>query len=434
MKKKNILIPLFQEYYLFEYFKYLIPILCKDDHNVILLSFNEKVLNSIENNKNLTKVNGSRVIRFLYNRNGKYRYYILLWPLAYIWAFILKFRYSLDCAILPWDNKTIWYAFSKVIPSMTIHNTTEYMNLDSILDRDKVSKSPLYKSVWHKVYSFIDSLFGKKFFYRLDDKVLFYDHHLFWDRLFGKRSKVNFLGFSEVKYISVTGNVIRDNLIRAGLKSEKVLPFGNPSYDFLDELRASWNETVKKEFLLSEEIDDSKKVYTLFLSPSKFSEIQRKEIIEVIQTIYNEEKNSFFIVKFHPKTRQSDPPLFNKEISEITQSFKIITSFGGDLYNAKLMLVSDLVVQKQCTLGFLAVRLKIPMLSYNIYQTEYEDDMYKYLNASIHCESLEEVKNGLRDLKNNPKKLEDLQEIASLNYSIDMNASKEISKLIKTSF
>ena len=432
MRNKKILIPLFQEYYLFEYFKYLVPTLCSQGHKVYLLSFNDKVLKSFENNNNLVKVSGNRIIRFLYNRNGNYLYYIALWPLSFFWGHYLKLRYQLDFCILPWDNKTIWYNFSKVFKSLTIHNTTEYIDLELTLNRDTVDKSPLINSLWHKFYQYLDDAFSKKFFYRGKNKILFYDHHLFWDRLFGKRSKANFLGFSQVEYITVTGNKIKENLMKAGLSDEKIKVLGNPSYDFIDELRKEWNDEVKEEFCKQHDIPLEKTIYTLFLSPSKFSDKQRGEVTDVLEAINEVDKNSYFIVKFHPKTRKIDPPRFKEDILNFTKNFQLITDFGGDLFNAKLMLVSKAIVQKQCTLGFLAIRLKIPMISYDLVQTDYEDDMYKRMKASLHCESINELKTSVEMLDSKVEYLYELQVKASENYSLDNNASISIGKLIST--
>ena len=43
---------------------------------------------------------------------------------------------------------------------------------------------------------------------------------------------------------------------------------------------------------------------------------------------------------------------------------------------------------------------RIPIVSYNILDTEYGDEMYKVLGCSFHAETTEELKNNLKKLDN----------------------------------
>jgi len=433
MKNTNkvILIPLLYKYYLFEYFNDLAIYLCNKGHKVILLSFNQEVLNEMPNHERLVKINANRIIRFLYNRSKYLPIYILMWPIAHLWGRTLKEKHSINYCILPWDNKTIWYVFSTIFPSMTISNTTNWMDLDNTLETE-TDRSPLRNTSWHKFYSAIDDFLNGKFFYRYKQNIFHYDHTLLWDRLFGKKSKTNFLGFSPVRHITVPGHKIKDTLIELGLEEDKIKVYGNPSYQFVEDLQDSWNEDQKTKFLKENGLPANQDIYTLFLSPSSFSEKMRKEIIDVVKKIHQVNNNSYFVIKFHPKTVKQDPPKFAEDLSHIKDHFQLITDFHGDLFNAKMMLVSKAIVQKQCTLGMLAIRLKTPIISYNLVKTNYEDDMYKIMKASFHCEDISSVEQAVKDLSNPDKReeLNNMQDIACYNYSLNANTCKKISDLI----
>jgi len=211
------------------------------------------------------------------------------------------------------------------------------------------------------------------------------------DRLMGFRAPSYIVGFSGKIHLTVTGPQIKKNYCTLGLDGKKIYVVGNPGYDHIVSLKDSFTVREKKSFRDDLNIPENRKLWSFFLSPSSFSEIQIKEVITVVKHIRSKVANSFFVIKFHPKTVVSDPPKFRKRLQFLGQDFLLLTEFEGDEFNAKLILISDLVVQKQCTVGWIAMLLQKPMISYNLFETNYYDDMYKVFDASIHVESVEEL-------------------------------------------
>ena len=82
-------------------------------------------------------------------------------------------------------------------------------------------------------------------------------------------------------------------------------------------------------------------------------------------------------------------------------------------------------------LGFI---FKIPIISYNIHITNYDDDLYKVLGGSMHSETKEEFIKNLKQLSNESfkKKMILKQEIACKNFcDINKIPSDEIIKIIR---
>lgn len=78
--------------------------------------------------------------------------------------------------------------------------------------------------------------------------------------------------------------------------------------------------------------------------------------------------------------------------------------------------------------------LKVPMISYNILKTNYEDDMYKHLEASFHCESEEELSHALEKVtnENDLHTLKEMQELACSNFCLNTgNASQQVADIIE---
>ena len=192
---------------------------------------------------------------------------------------------------------------------------------------------------------------------------------------------------------------------------------GSPSYENFLNLKTQF-KSYKKIIFKKLNIPTTKKIFTLFLSPPSFTNTQIKEIIEITKCIVNEINDYWIVIKTHPKTRESDAKKIKILLSKITQNFTFIKRFYGDLWNAKLVLCSYCLVQKQSTTGYLGFIFKIPIISYNIHITNYDDDLYKVLGGSMHSETKEEFIKNLKQLSNESfkKKMILKQEIACKNF------------------
>ena len=108
--------------------------------------------------------------------------------------------------------------------------------------------------------------------------------------------------------------------------------------------------------------------------------------------------DSFVVLKFHPKTIHTALPEFRRRLDFMADDLLFLREFAGDEFNAHLILASDAIVQKQSTVGFIAIMFGAPIISYNLADTDYEDDMYKILDASFHAESEAELNRAFGNL------------------------------------
>ena len=67
--------------------------------------------------------------------------------------------------------------------------------------------------------------------------------------------------------------------------------------------------------------------------------------------------------------------------------------------------------------------LKKPMVSYNLIETNYEDDMYKIMGAALHCENIYTLKKSLNNLtKKTINLLKNKQDKASKKYCLSSDS------------
>jgi len=389
---KPILLPLFYKYYLFDYYQNIVSELLSRGYTVELLYIQPKIKEQYESfeNQGLTFKSLPRTLRFLLNRSGKPFFRVLLWLFGWPWGVSQKIKYSF--VLVPWDYKPLWFILGKLIPSLTNDVVTNFVNLEM---REKADKQNRAEDRGDKLIGWYEKYSGRNLKPRLQGVVMKYNSkNLIVDWFMGKKTQSNFPGFGGADLLTVTGAKIKENYITAGLKQEKVHIVGNPGYDDVVRFANEFKETDKEKFLLENNIN-SDHVVSLFLSPSSYSEDQIKEIHEVIATINKTLESNHFIIKFHPKTGKGEHERVLSPLYKLGVNITEIRAFSGDIENAQIMLSSDFLVQKQCTLGFLAMVLKIPMISYNMIETDYEDDMYKFLNASLHCENKIELEKSL---------------------------------------
>jgi hypothetical protein len=115
----------------------------------------------------------------------------------------------------------------------------------------------------------------------------------------------------------------------------------------------------------------------------------------------------------------------------------MVTEFGGDEWNGKLVLASECLVQKQSTVGYLAMIYGVPVLSYNLRPTDYDDDMYRLIGGSYHAESRTELVANLEMLGNGDgrRRLAALQAEACRKFCrTDCSPCGEISAVIQHHF
>ena len=431
---KKILVPYFWSYYLFDYLKYLVPQLVEDGFDVTVLTYQEQVAE-------VFRSRGSRIawvppiLRYLMARSGRMLHRVALWIGAWCWVSVLRRQY--DFAVLPWDNKPVWYVMSCLMPSLTCHNTTELIDVRLTLKRDIYKSSSGPGPLLHRAFLAIDALVGKRFLPRWPGQInRYFPRELVIDRVMGYRAQNFYCGFGKVTYLTVSGHQISENYRKCGLKAGKVVVTGNPSYDFVRQLDRCFSASDRERFRMELGVSSQDTVFSLFLSPSSFTEAQLSEVLLVVREIVTIVPGSFVILKFHPKTCEDAVTRFRLALEHIGDRVLLITEYLGEEHNVKLILVADYVVQKQSTVGFIAILLRRNLISYNIEETDYEDDMYKVLDASVHVENAETLRNVLNAIKNREfADLRERQREACRRFCLDTSeANKNISKVIQRHF
>ncbi len=437
MKPTKILIPLFYDYYLFDYFRYLIPQLLEDNHQVHIITADKRVVDTyakLDSRIRIAKL--PLLLVFLINRYSKPFYRLCFWVIGWMWSLLCRCRF--DFTIVPTDDKPLWYMLARCLPSMTCHTTTNFINIDVEKNRTDKKMARLQKTRIYKVLSFIDKVFAKNFFCRLDGKIIYSKPiELIIDRIFGFWSQCFMLGFSDVNYLTVMGHKNKENYVACGIDAAKITVTGSPCYDVLHQLKASFSEQCARDFLEKLAIKPNQKVFSFFLSPSNFTQVQYDEVISVITCIQDKLKDAYFVLKFHPKIHKAVPPWFADGLDQMGCNYQLITDFLGDEFNAKLILSSYCIVQKQSTVGYIAMLFKTPILSYNLYDTDYEDDMYKMLDASFHAENVAQLECAVDRLTQATAlaELRQKQAIACHNFCIETaSANQRIANIITNHF
>ena len=379
---KRILIPLFYDYYLFDYFRFLIPKLLDGGFRVTLYTFDRRVAERYAaNHPEFRLAFGNPLLRALLNRAGKTPYRIGLWIAGWLWG--LRLTHNYDFAVLPWDNKPLWYIASRCLPSLTALTVTTFVDTDGMLDHMAIPDRRR-RSVAHRVLLVLDRVTRGHFVPKTKGRILNYRPI---DRLLGHWAHGTVQGLSGISYFTVTGSRIGEIYESCGvgregrLKQTRMSVVGSPAYEPVMGLPERFGEAERDRFAAGLGIDRCKRLFTFFLSPSSFSEGQIEEVATVAQLIRRRYPDATIALKFHPKTRAGESERFRARLNSVGDDLKTITEFGGDEFNARLILISDAIVQKQSTVGFIALLFRTPIVSYNLVATGYEDDMYRHLGG-----------------------------------------------------
>jgi len=417
MNRKRILLPIWYEYYIFEYYLELSKELKLKGYEVDLIT-SDIVLYKKFTNAGLNSRYAPFLIRLFLKRSGNIFIRTLLWLSGYIWVSIIRRQY--DFSILPWDNKPLWYIIQKKIPSMMIHNCTNLMDIEQEYNEHGAKKK-------HKVAEYLERIFNIKLLPRLNGIILRHNYFWYLDRLLGLRSENLLIGFSGIGLLTVTGNKIKENLIKLGLpKKTKISVVGNPSYDNFIEYSIKFTHQNKRDFKKALNLNEDEEMFSLFLSPSSFSDTMIEEIEVVVNAVLFHNPNASICIKFHPKTEAKFYEIFDNFISQKTVNYKLITSFNGDLFNLDMILSSKCILLKQGTIAFIAMLVSAPIISYNLRDTFYHDDMMKTMKASFHSLSFEDILINLDKLNitSEMKKLERLQVAACDKFCVRTSSSK----------
>jgi hypothetical protein len=389
--KKNFLVAPLINYYLFDYFFPLIDEILSRNQSVTLLYLTNDVKEkySLKFGSRISYLKVPRYIQIFNNRSGDFFSRCLLWIICDLWMRSIKSKFHF--ALVPWDNKPIWSTICSYLPAAANDVVTNLVDIEMITKAEQFKKTHL---ISHKIMLCIDKfIFSKKLLPRLNGVISKYSPKvLIADTLLGKTNSNYCSGFGKSKYLTVTGHKIRSNYIALGIPPEKVIVTGHPGYDSLIAFaKKSNNLNSKTEFRNELQLPSASYTVTMFLSPSSFNENQIKELDLVFASLDKSFSNLLLIVKFHPKTKDKEANKIIILLNSFSFQNKTFIKFEGDLHNLKIMKCSDFILQKQCSLGFLALNSDTSMISYDLLDGEYFDGMYAKIGASWHAENVHEL-------------------------------------------
>ena len=153
----------------------------------------------------------------------------------------------------------------------------------------------------------IESVFKINLMPRFMGEITRHGFHWYIDKLMGMGSSSLIQGFSGIELMAVTGEQIKKNLMLAGLNhNPSIHVIGNPSYEGFLGYARNFSDSKKKDLLESLGFTGDDRLFTLFLSPSKFTKTMIEEIKLVLSTIKDYSKEVAVCLKFHPKTNEID--------------------------------------------------------------------------------------------------------------------------------
>lgn len=393
MESPRVLIVLLHEYYLFEYFRTLVPALLDAGCTVTIVTYDDAIRRTFSKIHPRCRVERApALLEPLNGRSANPFFRTILWVGAWIWARIIRRRF--DVAVLTWETNAIGYAVSRSLPAVLCYTTTDFYDLNEMIAHHvwRPGNGIDGHSWTHAALCAIDRVCGRRLLPRVGGVVQRYRaSHLLVDRCMGFRAENYFGDLRGPVHRTVTGHRIKEHLIAIGASAERVHVVGQPGFDQLYHLRETFNATARAQFRRELHVSLNSTMFVLFLSPSRFTTSQLDEIALVIGTITQRCPSAYLVVKLHPKTAGGELERLMQRLEGMRNQIQFITAFMGDAFNAQLILASDWLVQKQCSLGFLAMMYGVPIISYNILTTNYEDEMYAALDGSIHVRSVEQL-------------------------------------------
>ena len=393
--REKILIPLFEDYYLFTYIYGLANRLEECGYQVVIVVTSESTAKKVRHLSPAVEVRRlPRLIAFLNNRAQFMMLRLVLYAVTFFWVRLWlqrEFRFS----IVPWTTRPVWNIISRLVPSLTINNVSNLSVIeDSVAEHKFDYDAPQTMGVR---VGFLLNRLGILRLRRVQGVLINFNGNDVLESLIGLKSVHRENGCNGLRYLCVMGSKYLENYREIGVdpRTTEISVVGNPSYEFCYQLNSEFDQKEKQAFLEGSGLPPGRTLFSLFISPSSLSKDQINEIMMVIDTIAGVEDSAHFAVKLHPKTKAQSVCAVKDAMARLEGKVTLFTEFTDDVFNAKLVKCSKAIVQKQSTLGFLALIFRVPILSYNLVDTNYHDDLFKMLDISVHSETESQLREAI---------------------------------------
>ena len=395
---KKILIPLFEDYYLFKYLYALANRLVERDYHVVMMvgsSHTSDIVRCMSPEVEVRRF--PRLITFLNNRGQFILLRLALYGVTFTWV-RLWLQQEFQFSVVPWTTRPVWNIVSRLIPSLTVNNVSNLSVIeDSIAEHKFDYDAPRKLGIR---FGFMLDRLGIVKLRRVRGELINFNRDDVIESLLGLKSIHRENGCNGIRHLCVMGSQYLNNYREIGVDPRKteISIVGNPSYEFCHQLHKEFGKEQKRCFLRGNGLPEDRILYSFFISPSSLSVEQINEIMIAVNTIGLIDDKAHFIVKLHPKTTTQSVKAVREALVNVESRATLFTEFTDDVFNAKLIKSSRAIIQKQSTLGFLALIFRVPILSYNFIDTDYHDDLFKLLKISFHSESEDDLKASIRML------------------------------------
>jgi UDP-N-acetylglucosamine 2-epimerase len=181
----------------------------------------------------------------------------------------------------------------------------------------------------------------------------------------GVRYNVARKGGAGGKFLCVNGPHYAESFAQAGVPAEKIVVTGSPHHDRLVEASRTFRESDALEFRSRLNISRRSHIVSFFLQPygsmSRDGKNYADEVAWITNELLNVSPDLFVVVKVHPK-ENAEKYLF---LTNIPRVFLVDAErYTGNDLNTDLILSSRLVVLYSSTIGYSALALEVPLLTY----------------------------------------------------------------------
>jgi hypothetical protein len=295
-----------------------------------------------------------------------------------------------EAILLPSDQDGLYYHLCRfpgvisVIPQITM----DVLDVDALIRYFKLGGFTLAHGRTRKIVELLSDLSGRQLLPRLGSEIYLPHRSDLWrtvGALFGGvRYNVARKGGAGGRFLCVNGPHYAESFAQAGVPAEKIVVTGSPQHDQLVEASRTFRESDALEFRSHLNIPRRSHIVSFFLqtysSMSRDGKDYGEEVAWITNELLNVSPDLFVIVKVHPKDKADKYPSLPDNSRVL---FVDAERYPGEDFNTHLILSSRLVVLYGSTVGYSALALEVPLLTYkldNLPMGQY----YQMIGGNVH--------------------------------------------------